>query len=57
MEVILKVTFEWLYGGVSVISLPLLIYIAFKTGKIVQNVCDLNVRITKLENKVYHGDK
>lgn len=46
-------TLEWLYRGTSIISLPLLIYIAFQTGKVIQNIKDLNFRVSKLENRVY----
>ena len=51
-------TLEWLYRGTSIISLPLVIYITFQVGKVVQNIQDLNKRVSQLEKKVYcKGDK
>ena len=40
---------EHIMGFSSVISFPFIIYIAFQTGRTVQNIKDLNKRITTLE--------
>lgn len=53
-----EILFKLLYTGTSILSLPLLIYIAFQIGKTMQTINQLNIRVTKLENKVFNdGDK
>lgn len=41
----------------SVISLPFVLYIAFQTGKIIQNIDNHSKRIDDLEKTVYHNSR
>ena len=43
-----------LYIGLSTLSLPFVIYIAFKIGKIMQQFTDLNKRVNDLEKIIKH---
>ena len=43
-----------LYTGISTLSLPFLIYITFKMGKIAQQFLDVNKRVDEIEKIIKH---
>ena len=45
---------QLIYGGLSTLSLPFVIYISFKIGKIMQQFVDLNKRVNELERTIKH---
>ena len=51
-----ELLFKFLYTATSIVSLPLLIYITFQIGKTIQKINQLEVRVTKIEDKIYDGD-
>ena len=52
-----EILFKLLYTGTSILSLPLLIYIAFQIGKTIQKINQLDIRVTKIEDKIFDGGK
>ena len=52
-----EIIFKLLYTGTSIMSLPLLIYITFQIGKTIQKINQLDIRVTKIEDKIFSGDK
>ena len=45
---------QLIYGGLSTLSLPFVIYIAFRIGSIMQQFVDLNKRVNELERIIKH---
>ena len=43
-----------IYAVLSTLSLPFVIYISFKIGKIMQQFVDLNQRVNELERTMKH---
>ena len=43
-----------LYASLSTLSLPFLIYITFKIGKVTQQFLDLNKRVDEIERIIKH---